>query len=54
MAIAIFVFLAMQDYLKLAKTEETIVDLLAIPDVTNIDFETLKLSKEMHRAEELD
>lgn len=48
------VLLAIEDYLKLTKTKETIVDLLAMPDATDIDFEPPKLSKKMHRPGEFD
>lgn len=37
------VLLAIEDYLKLTKTKENIVELLAMPDASEIDFETPKI-----------
>lgn len=48
------VLLAIEDYLKLTKTNESIVDLLAMPNSTDIDFEAPKLKGNIFRAEEFD
>ncbi|WP_028387766.1 type II toxin-antitoxin system Phd/YefM family antitoxin [Legionella fairfieldensis] len=48
------VLLTIEDYLKLSKTKETIVDLLAMPDTTDIDFEAPKLKGNIYRTEEFD
>ena len=37
------VLLAIEDYLKLTQTNENIVDLLAMPDSGNIEFEAPKM-----------
>lgn len=39
------VLLTIEDYEKLAETKENILDLLAMPEVANIDFEPSKLNK---------
>ena len=48
------VLLAIQDYQKLTETKESIVDLLAMSDATEIDFEPPKLNKEVYRPEDFD
>ena len=48
------VLLSMEDYLKLSKTKETIVDLLAMPDSENIEFEPPRIKGTMYRKEGLD
>lgn len=50
------VLLAIEDYFKLTKTNESIVDLLAMPDVTDTDinFEAPKMDGEIFRSEEFD
>ena len=48
------VLLVIEDYLELTKTKETIVDLLAMPDSTDIDFEVPPLGNKLHRPEEFD
>lgn len=48
------VLLTIEDYLKLSKTKETIVDLLAMPDTTNIEFDAPKLKGSIYRTEEFD
>ncbi|MCE3045045.1 type II toxin-antitoxin system Phd/YefM family antitoxin [Legionella sp. 16cNR16C] len=48
------VLLTIEDYLKLSKTKETIVDLLAMPDTTDLDFEAPKLKGNIYRTEEFD
>jgi len=45
------VLLTIEDYQKLMQTQDTIVDLLAMPDVADIDFEPVKYSKKIHRPE---
>jgi prevent-host-death family protein len=46
------VLLTIKDYQKLTKTKENIVDLLAMPDATDIDFEPPKLNKTLYRSED--
>jgi prevent-host-death family protein len=46
------VLLTIEDYQKLSKTKENIVDLLTMPEAANIDFEPVKISKKMHRPED--
>jgi prevent-host-death family protein len=46
------VLLAIEDYLKLTKTKESIVDLLAMPDAEEVDFEAPKLSEKLYKPEE--
>ncbi len=48
------VLLAIDDYLKLTKSNESIVDLLVMPDSTDIEFEAPKLKGKIYRAEEFD
>ncbi len=48
------VLLSIDDYLKLTKTKESIVDLLAMPDSSAIDFETPKIKGSIYRIEEFD
>ena len=48
------VLLTMDDYQKLTKTKENIVDLLAMPDAADIDFEAPRLNKEIYRPEGFD
>ena len=48
------VLLSIEDYLSLTKTKENIVDLLGIPDSSNIEFEAPKIQGKMYRAEEFD
>jgi prevent-host-death family protein len=48
------VLLTIDEYLKLTKTKETIVDLLAMPDEADIDFEAPKIKGALYRAEEFD
>ena len=51
---AAHVLLAIEDYLKLTKTKENIVDLLAMPNSKDIDFEAPKLKGIIYRPEEFD
>lgn len=46
------VLLAIEDYQKLTKTKENIVDLLAMPDADDIDFEPMKMHKKLYRPED--
>lgn len=46
------VLLAIEDYQKLTKTKENIIDLLAMPDAVEIDFEPAKLNKKIYRPED--
>ena len=39
------VLLAIEDYQKLTKTKETIIELLAMPEAADIDFEAPKMKK---------
>lgn len=48
------VLLAIEDYLKLTKTKESIVDLLTMPDFSEIDFEIPKLNKQIFRPEDFE
>jgi len=48
------VLLAMKDYQKLTETKETIVELLAMPDAAELDFDPPRLSKKMYRPEDFD
>ncbi len=46
------VLLSIEDYRKLARTKENILDLLAMPDVADIEFEAPKLDKKIYRSED--
>jgi prevent-host-death family protein len=48
------VLLTIQDYQKLTATKENIVDLLAMPDAADIDFEPAKLNKNIYRPEDFE
>lgn len=48
------VLLAIEDYIKLTKTNDSIVDLLAMPDYSEIDFEAAKMQEKMFRPAEFD
>lgn len=48
------VLLSIEDYLKLTQTKETIVDLLAMPDSADIDFEISKIKGSIYHAEEFE
>ncbi len=48
------VLLAIKDYQKLTETKENIIDLLAMPDSADIDFEPPKLGKSLYRPEDFD
>lgn len=46
------VLLTIEDYQKLTETKENIIDLLAMPDAADIDFEPKKLDKNLYRPED--
>lgn len=48
------VLLSIEDYLKLTKTKETIVELLAMPDSSDIKFEAPKIKGKIYRAEKFE
>jgi prevent-host-death family protein len=48
------VLLTIEDYQKLTETKESIIDLLAMPDAAEIDFEPAKLNKKIYRPEDFD
>lgn len=47
------VLLTIEDYQKLTNMKENIIDLLAMPDTTDIDFEAPKLHKKLFHTKEL-
>ncbi|STX27914.1 Phd_YefM [Legionella beliardensis] len=51
---AAHVLMSIQDYEKLISQKETIVDLLAMAKIADIDFEPEKLSKKILYSEEFD
>ena len=48
------VLLSIEDYLKLTQTKETIVDLLAMPGSSDLEFEAPKIKGNIYRVEEFD
>jgi len=49
------VLLTIEDYQKLTEIKESIIDLLAMPaDVADIDFEPVKLTREIYRPEDFE
>lgn len=48
------VLLTIEDYQKLTKTKENIIDLLAMPEAEDIEFEAPKLKKELYKPEDFD
>lgn len=46
------VLLSIEDYQKLTKTRENIIDLLAMPEVAEIDFAPPKLDKGFYNPED--
>lgn len=48
------VLLSIEDYQKLSRTKENILDLLAMPDIAEIEFEAPKLNKKIFKQEGLD
>ncbi|HVE44532.1 MAG TPA: type II toxin-antitoxin system Phd/YefM family antitoxin [Gammaproteobacteria bacterium] len=51
---AAHVLLSIDDYLKLTKTKENILDLLAMPEIADIEFDAPKLNKTIFRPEDFD
>lgn len=51
---AAHVLLTIEDYQKLTEIKESIVDLLAMPDAADIDFEPAKLNKKIYRPEDFE
>ena len=47
------VLLAVEEYQKITEKKESIVELLAMPDVTIIDFEPPRLNTKFHQPEDL-
>ena len=47
------VLLTVEEYEKIAGTNSSIVDLLAMPDAVNIDFEAPLLDRELYRPADL-
>ncbi len=48
------VLLTIQDYQKLTETKVSIIDLLAMPDAADVDFEPAKLNKNIYRPEDFE
>lgn len=48
------VLLTIEDYQKLTKIKESIIDLLAMPNAADIDFEPTKLKQKIYRPEDFD
>lgn len=48
------VLLSIEEYQKLTQTKESIIDLLAMPDAADIDFEPPKLKKTLYKPEDFD
>lgn len=48
------VLLTIEDYEKLTEIKENIIDLLAMPNAADIDFEPAKLNKKIYRPEDFD
>ena len=46
------VLLSIENYQKLTRTKENILDLLAMPDVADIEFEAPKSNKKIYRSED--
>ena len=44
------VLLTIEDYLRITETEESLVELLAMPEAADIDFEPSRLDGEMGRT----
>ena len=47
------VLLSIEEYQKITDTRESIVELLAMPDAAEIDFEPVQLGKELYRPTNL-
>ena len=48
------VLLSIEDYQKLTEIKENIIDLIAMPDATDINFKPAKLKKTFYRPEDFD
>lgn len=48
------VLLSIEEYQKLTKSKESIIDLLAMPEAADVDFEPPKLGKGIFRPEDFD
>jgi prevent-host-death family protein len=48
-----FVLLTIEEYQKITDKQENIVELLAMPDAADIDFEPPRLSKNLYRPADL-
>jgi len=48
------VLLTIEEYQRVTKTKENIIDLLAMPDAADIDFEPPKLDKPIYHPEDFD
>ena len=48
------VILAIQDYQKLTETKESIIDLLAMPESSDIEFEPKKVTKKLFKPEDFE
>ena len=48
------VLLSIEDYLKLTQTKEIIVDLLAMPDSSDIEFEAPNIKGTIYRVEKFE
>ncbi len=48
------VLLTIEAYQKLTRTKESILDLLAMPEVADIEFEAPTLNKKIYRSEDFD
>lgn len=47
------VLLTIEDYQKITRQKESIVELLAMPDAADIDFEPPRLNKELYKPADL-
>lgn len=48
------VLLSIEEYQRLTKSKENIIDLLAMPDAADIEFEPAKLNKNLYNPEDFD
>ena len=48
-----YVLLTIEEYQKITNKQESIVELLAMPDAADIDFEPPRLSKNLYRPADL-
>ena len=48
------VLLSIEDYLNLAKTKENIVELLAMPEALDIEFDLPKIKGKIYKPEDFD